>query len=44
VQDVLAHLAERGFTNVEEFEPVTEKIAFSLPRELAKDLKAAGRA
>ncbi|MDN3239066.1 4-hydroxy-3-methylbut-2-enyl diphosphate reductase [Glycomyces tritici] len=43
VQDVLAHLAERGFTNVEEFEPVTEKIAFSLPRELAKDLKAAGR-
>jgi 4-hydroxy-3-methylbut-2-enyl diphosphate reductase len=44
VQDVLAHLAERGFTTVEEFEPVTEKIAFSLPRELAKDLKAAGRA
>jgi 4-hydroxy-3-methylbut-2-en-1-yl diphosphate reductase len=44
VQDVLAHLAERGFANVEEFEPVTEKIAFSLPRELAKDLKAAGRA
>ncbi|MDA1358712.1 4-hydroxy-3-methylbut-2-enyl diphosphate reductase [Glycomyces luteolus] len=44
VQDVLAHLAERGFTSVEEFEPVTEKIAFSLPRELAKDLKAAGRA
>ncbi|GAA2128723.1 4-hydroxy-3-methylbut-2-enyl diphosphate reductase [Glycomyces algeriensis] len=44
VQDVLAHLAERGFTNVEEFEPVTEKISFSLPRELAKDLKAAGRA
>lgn len=43
VQDVLAHLAERGFTSVEEFEPVTEKIAFSLPRELAKDLKAAGR-
>jgi 4-hydroxy-3-methylbut-2-enyl diphosphate reductase len=43
VQDVLAHLAERGFTNVEEFEPVTEKISFSLPRELAKDLKAAGR-
>jgi 4-hydroxy-3-methylbut-2-en-1-yl diphosphate reductase len=44
VQDVLAHLAERGFASVEEFEPVTEKIAFSLPRELAKDLKAAGRA
>jgi 4-hydroxy-3-methylbut-2-en-1-yl diphosphate reductase len=43
VQDVLAHLAERGFASVEEFEPVTEKIAFSLPRELAKDLKAAGR-
>ncbi|GAA2171049.1 4-hydroxy-3-methylbut-2-enyl diphosphate reductase [Glycomyces rutgersensis] len=44
VQDVLAHLAKRGFANVEVFEPVTEKIAFSLPRELAKDLKAAGRA
>jgi 4-hydroxy-3-methylbut-2-enyl diphosphate reductase len=43
VQDVLAHLAERGFGTVEEFEPVTEKISFSLPRELARDLKAAGR-
>lgn len=44
VQDVLAHLAERGFASVEEFEPVTEKLTFSLPRELVKDLKAAGRA
>ncbi len=44
VQDVLAHLAERGFTSVEEFEPVTEKLTFSLPRELVKDLKAAEKA
>ena len=44
VQDVLAHLAERGFTTVEEFEPVTEKLTFSLPRELVKDLKAAEKA
>jgi 4-hydroxy-3-methylbut-2-enyl diphosphate reductase len=44
VQDVLAHLAERGFTSVEEFEPVTEKLTFSLPRELVKDLKAAEQA
>ncbi|RRR97550.1 4-hydroxy-3-methylbut-2-enyl diphosphate reductase [Glycomyces terrestris] len=44
VQDVLAHLAERGFTSVEEFEPVTEKITFQLPRELVTDLRAAGRA
>ncbi|WP_091040033.1 4-hydroxy-3-methylbut-2-enyl diphosphate reductase [Glycomyces harbinensis] len=44
VQDVLAHLAERGFTSVEEFEPVTEKLTFSLPRELVKDLKNAEKA
>lgn len=44
VLDVLAHLAERGFTSVEEFEPVTEKLTFSLPRELVKDLKAAEQA
>ncbi|WP_344489416.1 4-hydroxy-3-methylbut-2-enyl diphosphate reductase [Glycomyces endophyticus] len=43
VQDVLAHLAQRGFANVEEFEPVTEKITFQLPRELVTDLRAAGR-
>jgi 4-hydroxy-3-methylbut-2-en-1-yl diphosphate reductase len=44
VQDVLAHLAERGFTSVEEFEPVTEKLTFSLPRELVRDLKNAEKA
>jgi 4-hydroxy-3-methylbut-2-enyl diphosphate reductase len=42
VRDVLAHLAERGFGAVEEVEPVTEKITFQLPRELVKDMKAAG--
>ena len=42
VRDVLDHLAERGFDEVEEVEPVTEKITFQLPRELVKDMKAAG--
>ncbi|MGH8791554.1 MAG: 4-hydroxy-3-methylbut-2-enyl diphosphate reductase [Stackebrandtia sp.] len=43
VRDVLAHLAQRGFTDVAEVEPVTEKLTFSLPRELVKDMKAAAR-
>ncbi|GAB4009033.1 hypothetical protein GCM10029992_67000 [Glycomyces albus] len=41
VREVLDHLAERGFGEVEEVEPVTEKITFQLPRELVKDMKAA---
>ncbi|THV43119.1 4-hydroxy-3-methylbut-2-enyl diphosphate reductase [Glycomyces buryatensis] len=41
VADVLAYLAERGFGEVEEVEPVVEKLTFALPRELVRDLKAA---
>ncbi|WP_026922658.1 4-hydroxy-3-methylbut-2-enyl diphosphate reductase [Glycomyces arizonensis] len=42
VREVLDHLAERGFGEVDEVEPVREKITFQLPRELVRDLKAAG--
>ena len=38
--DVLAYLAEREYLNVEEITTANEKIAFSLPRELRKDLKS----
>ena len=34
VQGVLAWLAERGYGEVEEIEPVTERMHFALPREL----------
>ncbi len=34
VDGVLAHLAERGFGNVEEITAATETLTFSLPREL----------
>jgi 4-hydroxy-3-methylbut-2-enyl diphosphate reductase len=38
VQEVLAFLAERGWTDVQEVTTANEKIAFALPRELRKDL------
>ncbi|HEX5401993.1 MAG TPA: 4-hydroxy-3-methylbut-2-enyl diphosphate reductase [Pseudonocardiaceae bacterium] len=38
VQEVLAFLAERGWSDVEEVTTANEKIAFALPRELRKDL------
>jgi len=41
VQDVLAHLAERGFADVEEFTAAEERLVFSLPQELKRDMKAA---
>ncbi len=41
VQDVLAYLAERGFGEVEEVVTVDERLIFSLPQELKKDMKAA---
>ncbi|QSB04635.1 4-hydroxy-3-methylbut-2-enyl diphosphate reductase [Natronoglycomyces albus] len=44
VDDVLAFLSERGFGDVKEYEPVTEKLTFALPRELVKDMKAAASA
>jgi len=41
VQEVLVYLAERGYGEVEEVEPVRETITFQLPRELVRDLRAA---
>ena len=39
VQDVLAWLAERGYGEAEEIESVEERMRFSLPKELRKDLR-----
>ncbi len=44
VQEVLAHLAERGFTDVEEVVTANERLTFSLPQELKRDMKAAAAA
>jgi 4-hydroxy-3-methylbut-2-enyl diphosphate reductase len=41
VEQVLAHLAERGFGDVEEVVTVDERLVFSLPQELKRDMKAA---
>jgi 4-hydroxy-3-methylbut-2-enyl diphosphate reductase len=41
VADVLARLAELGFAEVEEVITVDERIAFALPRDLRKDMRAA---
>ena len=41
VEQVLAHLAERGFADVEEVVTVDERLIFSLPQELKRDMKAA---
>jgi 4-hydroxy-3-methylbut-2-en-1-yl diphosphate reductase len=38
VQEVLAFLAERGWSDVQEVTTANEKLAFALPRELRKDL------
>ncbi|PZR55052.1 4-hydroxy-3-methylbut-2-enyl diphosphate reductase [Xylanimonas oleitrophica] len=43
VQDVIKHLAAHGFGEVEEVRTATEDLMFSLPRELARGLKAAGQ-
>ncbi len=42
VEEVLVDLARRGFGNVETVQTAEEDIQFSLPKELRKDLKAAG--
>ena len=42
VDEVLAYLANRGFGDVETVQTAEEDIQFSLPKELRKDLKAAG--
>ncbi|MGI5286929.1 4-hydroxy-3-methylbut-2-enyl diphosphate reductase [Nonomuraea polychroma] len=39
VEEVLAHLAEHGFGDVTEVEPVQESMRFALPHELRKDLR-----
>jgi 4-hydroxy-3-methylbut-2-en-1-yl diphosphate reductase len=41
VSDVLAYLAERGFGDVDEFLAAEERLVFSLPQELKRDMKAA---
>jgi 4-hydroxy-3-methylbut-2-enyl diphosphate reductase len=41
VMQVLDHLAQRGFADVDEITTVQEKITFSLPQELKRDMKAA---
>lgn len=43
VKDVLAFLAERGYLDVETITAKEESLLFSLPPELRKDLKAAGK-
>ena len=43
VKDVLAFLSERGFNDVENITAKEETLLFSLPPELRKDLKAAGK-
>ena len=43
VNSVLVWLTERGFGDVEEVETIEEHLLFSLPPELRRDLKAAGR-
>ncbi|MEY3430419.1 MAG: hypothetical protein RLZZ79_141 [Actinomycetota bacterium] len=43
VKDLLAELARRGFTDVEEFRAMDESLLFALPPELRKDLRAAGK-
>jgi 4-hydroxy-3-methylbut-2-en-1-yl diphosphate reductase len=43
VRDVLAHLASRGFGEVEEILAAEERLVFSLPQELKRDMKAMGR-
>jgi 4-hydroxy-3-methylbut-2-enyl diphosphate reductase len=42
VADVLAHLATHGFDAVTEVTTTEERLAFALPPELRRDLKAAG--
>ncbi|WP_416901099.1 4-hydroxy-3-methylbut-2-enyl diphosphate reductase [Micromonospora echinospora] len=41
VQEVLAHLAVRGFADVEEIVTADERLTFSLPQELKRDMRAA---
>ena len=40
VSDVLTYLAARGFGEVEEILAAEERLVFSLPQELKRDMKA----
>jgi 4-hydroxy-3-methylbut-2-enyl diphosphate reductase len=42
VRDVVAFLAERGFEDLEEVNAVEERLVFSLPQELKRDMRTAG--
>jgi 4-hydroxy-3-methylbut-2-enyl diphosphate reductase len=42
VEEVLDYLAERGYGDVRNVVTAEEDVQFSLPKELRKDLKAAG--
>jgi 4-hydroxy-3-methylbut-2-enyl diphosphate reductase len=44
VMEVLDHLAERGFADVTEVTTADERLTFSLPQELKRDMKAAAAA
>jgi 4-hydroxy-3-methylbut-2-enyl diphosphate reductase len=43
VMDVLAFLAERGYGEVTEYTTTEERLTFSLPQELRRDMKAAAQ-
>ncbi|MXG92004.1 4-hydroxy-3-methylbut-2-enyl diphosphate reductase [Nocardioides flavescens] len=43
VQDVLAYLGERGYPDARAVHTAEESLVFALPKELRRDLKAAGR-
>ncbi|PWN02252.1 4-hydroxy-3-methylbut-2-enyl diphosphate reductase [Nocardioides silvaticus] len=43
VQEVLAYLADKGYPDARAVQTAEETLAFSLPKELHRDLKAAGR-
>jgi 4-hydroxy-3-methylbut-2-enyl diphosphate reductase len=40
VQETLAWLAARGYTDIEEVTHTEERLAFALPQELRRELKA----
>jgi 4-hydroxy-3-methylbut-2-enyl diphosphate reductase len=43
VDGVLSFLAERGYPDAKAVHSAEESLIFSLPKELRRDLKAAGR-
>jgi len=43
VQDLIKELAHRGYGDVETITAMEEHLLFSVPPELRKDLKAAGK-